>query len=111
MTFDERLAEALDKLKAEHCTDGRELHRLNACGESAVVRFGSPDEVEQLLEDCAIPIKRSAALRRFFRDCCVFPPAAEVDVMLKRRAGLAQTFGAKCGEFIGLTERVEAEKL
>lgn len=104
-------ANKLAELKAAH----GDLRRLSCKvdGESfeAVVRMPGDAEFDQFQSNLWDKGKRPYAIRGMFRACCVHPEAAALDEMLRRKPGLAVTFGQKLAEYAGLADSVEEEKL
>lgn len=110
---EEKLPEIVSKLKAAN--PGRELRLLtaNADEEDFEVIVVSPDEAEfqEFKDAIADEAKSSRANPMLTRACVVYPPAADLDLLLQRKPGLGTSFGLKLQELAGAVKEVQAKKL
>lgn len=96
-------------IKAEH--PGHKLRQLSACGVTVIIRSPTEPEWERFQRDSLEPARRSKAMERLVRDCCVFPEKKSVDEFLARLPGLSITFGDQIAELGGITRDVEKKDL
>lgn len=101
--------ETIDAIKAEH--PGHKLRQLSACGVTTIVRSPTEPEWERFQRDSLEPARRSKAMERLVRDCCVYPDKKGVDEFLARLPGLSITFGDQIAELGGITRDVEKKDL
>ncbi len=88
--FDSRLAE----LQAKHGDDA-EVYPLEAAGVRVICRTPSEAEMDRFesemeKEKGKRPIH---AVKKIFRQCCLYPEAAELASIIKKKPGLPLTFG------------------
>ncbi len=92
MTFEEKLAE----LKVEYASKDADVFSLEAAGVKVICRTPSDGEMaafetEMEKEKGKRPI---AATKKLFRQALLHPPLSELEPILKRKPGLALTFGS-----------------
>lgn len=108
MSTDRAALEA--KLRAEH----GDATRLEACGVVAYVRVPSSDEWDRFQDELSDSKDKRKTIRaggKLFRATCVHPPTEELGELLRKRPGLALTFGNGCAEAAGVSENCSVEKL
>ncbi len=97
----------IEELKAQH----GEIHQLSYAGVDVIVRAPSRaawKRYRALMSDAA---RRADSFEVLLRDCLLHPSLQELDGILDRRPGLAETFGAELVEIAGLGKEAEKKVL
>ena len=96
--------EQIQALKSKH---GSTLTLLSAANNHVVVRPPSRGEWKRYRTQMHDDAQRPDAAEHLLRACIVHPDSAQVEALLNRLPGLAESFGAAVLELAG---RVETEK-
>lgn len=96
--------ETIDKLKVEH----GELHIIEADGHTVAVRMPTAAEFERFVETAQK--KELAAMKRFLRDCLVYPSQDELTAMIAKRPGIFVPFAKELAKISGATVEAEGKK-
>jgi hypothetical protein len=101
MTFEEKLAE----LKAEHAD--ADVFVLEAAGVKVICRTPNEAEMSRLESEMEREKGRRPieATKRLFRQCLLHPTLAELAPDLKRKPGLAMTFGGAVLSAAGVVDQ------
>jgi hypothetical protein len=97
----------IEDLKQKH----GEIHHLSHAGVDVVVKAPGRAEWKRFRALMADEKRRADSLETLLRDCIVHPDRSELDGILGRRPGLAETFGGKLVEIAGLSEGAEGKAL
>lgn len=97
----------IDELKAQH----GEIHLLTFDAVQVIVRPPGRAQWKRFRALTTDEKRRPDALETLFRDCLLFPAAADLEATLDRYPALGETFGAQLVELAGLSEKVEKKVL
>ena len=104
MAIDQKV---IDELKAKH----QDLTQLSQDETDILVKPPTRPQWKRFRAFMSDERKRPDAMEQLLRDCLVYPELTELDAMLERRPGLAESFGSSVVEMAGLTDRVEKKVL
>jgi hypothetical protein len=98
---------AIEDLKAKH----GEVHQLSHAGVEVIVRTPGRAQWKRFRALTADEKRRPDALETLLRDCLLYPSLSDLDAILDRRPGLAETFGGQLVELAGLSGEAEKKDL
>ena len=99
------------KIIEEAKAKGDEITQFSQDGIEVLVKPPTRPQWKRFRALIADEKRRPDALEQLLRDCLVYPGLTDLDAILEKKPGLAESFGGSLVELAGLSDRVEKKVL